>query len=218
MSGMTVRRILLSIGAVSILAATVTAAPAAAAPDKALGRALGALWEEVFETPAPDNPFTGGDPCLDLGAGVVAPFASIEPSFTCAVKPGTKLLMTAWSSECSTVESPPYFGTDEAELRECARAADAGYTSLRITVDGQPIAVTEVETQLLTVDLPQDNIFGVDVDEVPTALSVGHGWVAMLHPLPIGTHEIVIRVAGTDVFGTVVDLTTATTIIVDPGR
>ena len=169
----------------------------------------------MLETPTPDNPFTGGDPCVDLGH-IVAPFASTAA--TCTVKAGTKVFMTAWSSECSTVEGPPYFGRNEQELRECARAADEGYTLLTITVDGQPVPVTEVETGLITADLPVDNIFGVDVNSVPTALSVGHGWVALLNPMTPGTHEIVIHVVGTDVFGTDVDFTTTTTLIVTPGH
>ena len=34
-----------------------------------------------------DNPFTGGDPCVELGANIVAPFAG-GAEFTCIVKPG----------------------------------------------------------------------------------------------------------------------------------
>ena len=73
--------------------------------------------------------------------------------------------------------------------------------------------LTEVETGLLTVALPVDNIFGIDPRE---ALSVGHGWVALLQPLSPGTHEIVIHVVGTDVFGNDVDSFTTTTLVVEP--
>lgn len=187
--------------------------------DHRLGATLGALWETVLETPTPQNPFGGGDPCVDLGARgirhVVAPFSPLgTASLTCTVKPGTKLFITAQSSECSTVEDPPYFGRNEAELRTCARDADAGYTVLAISVDGRPVPLSEVETGLLTVDIPADNILGITAQQ---ALSVGHGWVALLHPLSRGTHHIVIRAVGTDVFGQVVDLTNTTTIIVKPG-
>ena len=80
-------------------------------------------------------------------------------------------------------------------------------------MDGTLVPVSEVETGLLTVDLPADNIFGVDPQE---ALSVGHGWVALLQPLSAGTHEIVIHVVGTDVFGVDQDFFTTTTLNVEP--
>jgi hypothetical protein len=46
------------------------------------------------------------------------------------------------------------------------------------------------------------------------AFSVAAGFVALLHPLPPGTHEIVIT--GTDTFFG--DFTNVTTIVVEPGR
>jgi hypothetical protein len=171
----------------------------------------GALWERVLETPTPQNVFAGGDPCMDLGGGVVAPFVPLgTPSLMCKVKPGTTLFITAWSSECSTVEEPPYFGRNERQLRACARAVDAGITLVEVTVDGQRVAVSEVETGLLTVDLPENNIFGLPAQQ---AFSVGHGWVALLDPLSPGRHEIIIHVEGT-YLGDPVDFTNTTTIIV----
>ena len=212
MGRISIRRIMLALGTVSLATATLTASPAAAAKHEELESTLGLLWETVLELPVPENPFAGGDPCLDLG-GVVAPFASLDPTFTCTVQAGTEVFVTAWSSECSTVEAPPYFGSNERELRKCARKADKKYKLLTVTVDGSPVPLTEVETGLLTVDLPADNIFGIAPQE---ALSVGHGWVALLEPLSPGTHEIVIHVVGTDVFGSDVNLSTTTTLVVEP--
>jgi hypothetical protein len=188
---------------------------AAAAPDKKLAAHLGALWTAVLETPTAQNPFTGGDPCVQLD-GVVAPVAPLgTESVTCTVKTGTRILVLGWTSECSTVEAPPYFGTDEPSLRACARAVDAELEPPTVTVDGRPLPVVEVETALLDVVLPADNIFGQPAGTA--ALSVGHGWVALLHPLPPGTHEIVIHVTGT-YLDQPVDFTNTTTIIVQPGR
>jgi hypothetical protein len=208
------RRIVLGASAATVAVSTVTAVPAAAATDHKLASTLEAMWVKVFQTPSPDNPFLGGDPCLDLGGRLIAPFASTEPDFTCRVKTGTRVFVTAWSSECSTVEPPPYFGSNEVELRQCARDADKGYTLLTVTVDDHPVPVHEVETRLIASDLPADNIFGPYDD----LLSVAHGWVALLRPLPPGSHEIVIHVVGTNVFGEHVDLTTKTTLIVERGR
>ena len=181
----------------------VASPPTSAAPAKKLDNTLGALWTTVLETPSAQNPFgTGGAAfaCLDLG-GTVAPFApgGVE---SCTVKPGTKIFVAASSVECSTFEGN---GTTEPELRDCARRSDV-QVAPTVTVDGRSVAVAEVETRLLNIVLPAGNIF-----ELPArtrGLSVGHGWVAALHPLTPGTHTIVIHTGAS---------TITTTIVVQPG-
>jgi hypothetical protein len=69
------------------------------------------------------------------------------------------------------------------------------------------VTVSEVETPLLSIVLPAGNIF--QQPDGRSGLSVGHGWVALLHPLPPGEHEIKIG-------GTVP--TIKTTIKVEPGH
>src|SRR3712207_2462610 len=110
-----------------------------------------------------EKPQAAGEPwCVDLD-GVVAPF-TLDPAAppTCTVERGTKIFVAAVTIECSTVEEPPFFGSNEAELRECARAVDVPGSTLTLTVDGEPVPLTLVETPLLTIDLPEDNILGVD--------------------------------------------------------
>ena len=196
----------------AVVALTLAAPSAAAVPHRDLGGTLGDLWETVLETPTAENPFAGGDPCVDLGP-IVAPLAPFLEEITCTVKPSEGLFITAWSSECSTFEPPPFFGRDEAELRECARDVDAGLEVPTITVDGTPVPVSEVETDLLRIHAPKDNIFGT-LDR--KRLSVAHGWVAFLGRLSPGTHEIVIHVVGT-YLNEPVDFTSTTTIIVTKG-
>ena len=48
--------------------------------------------------------------------------------------------------------------------------------------------VTEVETPLLSIVLPPDNLFGQAAGT--SGLSVAHGWVALLRPLTPGTHVV----------------------------
>ena len=214
MNHKTITRILVTLGVTASIV-TVTVVPVAA-QDNNLGATLGALWESVLETPAPANPFTGGDPCVDLGGGVVAPFAPLGPSSpTCTIKPDTKVFITAESSECSTIEEPPFFGANQPQLRTCARAADTGFTIPTITLDGNPVPVREVETALLTIDMPDTNIFGIPAQ---TGFSAGHGWVALLNPLIPGTHHIIVHVVGTDVYGNAIKLTNPTTLIVTRDR
>jgi hypothetical protein len=195
----------------AMVGVVITAPAASAAPDRKPATLLGELWETVLETPASENPLAVGEPwCVDLGR-VVAPF-TLDPAAppTCTVRPGTKIFVTAATVECSTVEPPPFHGDNERELRQCARAVDVPGGKLTIIVDGKPVPVTEVETSLLRLHLPKDNILGVAPQQ---ALSVAHGFVALLHPLTSGTHKILITGTGT-FFG---DFTSVTTIVVKPG-
>jgi len=214
--GSIVRRLISALLATFVFSCVIGVQPATAKPDRKLQTTLAELWKTILETPKPDNPFGTGDSCVELGSRVVAPFGPLgdEPT-TCTVRPGTKIFVTAVSWECSTVETPPSYGADEAQLRACAREAVKGFTSRSITVDGRPVEVTRVETPLIPLDLPVDNI--LEVSPQP-ALSVGVGWVALLKPLPPGTHRVVIRYSGTDPFGKPVNVTNPTTIIVKRGR
>ena len=180
--------------------------------------------EAVLETPTPENPFGSGGPlCVDLD-GVIAPFgAPGTASITCVVKPGTKIFVAAWSAECSTLEPPPFFGSNETELRACARAVNAGITTGNVIVvlDGIPVQVAEVTSPLEHLDLPADNIFGATAGTGPPAmpyLSVADGWVALLHPLTPGTHTIILDISGEFPPGTPLAVSNTTSIIVKPRR
>jgi hypothetical protein len=152
------------------------------------GGTLGDLWTTALETPTPDNPFGGGGPqCFVLGGNIVAPFGG--GSFTCTVKAGTRIFIAAWTTECSTFEGN---GTTEAELRACAVAADAGVKAT-VTINGEPVPLSSVETGLLTIHLPQDNIFGLQGAD-RNGLSVAHGFVYLTDPLAPGTYVIEGRV------------------------
>jgi hypothetical protein len=206
-------RVLRVLLAVAVVAAA-TAPSAVAVPEKKLSMTLGALWTTVIQTPAADNPFTGGDPCIDLGR-TLAPFAG-PAEFTCTVKPGTKIFVVGWSSECSTVEGPPFHGDDEASLRDCARLVDAGLMTPTVSLDGSPVALTEVETALLEFVLPPGHIFDPALPAGTRGQSVGHGWVVLLHPLTPGSHVIRIEVRGT-YLGEPFESISTTTIRVRPG-
>ena len=143
----------------ALLLAAVTfclVAPSASAAPTNLGKTLGNLWTTVLETPTPDNPFGGGGPqCVVLGGKIVAPFGPGGVD-SCTVKAGTRIFIAAWTTECSTFEGN---GTTEAELRACCCWRGRGSHS-----DGhhqhEPVPLSSVETGLLRIDLPQDNIFG----------------------------------------------------------
>ncbi len=162
------------------------APPASAAPT-GLGETLGNMWTTILETPTPDNPFAGGDGdgCFVLGGQIVAPLKPGGVDF-CTVERHTRIFVSAWTTECSSFEGN---GTTKAELRACAVAADDGITAT-ITVDDRPVPVYSVESDLLKIHLPKDNIFGLKgVDR--KGLSVAHGLAFLTHPLTKGMHTIV---------------------------
>jgi hypothetical protein len=197
--------------AVVLLAAVALSlvAPAAnAVPKKKLDDNLAAMWTTVLQTPKAQNPFFTGGGCYDIGGGTVAPFG-LNGAKSCTVKPGTKIFVAASSVECSTFEG---HGTTEDKLRTCASDMDVKVAP-SVTVDGRSLPVSEVETRLLHIVVPADNILddppGHPVPAGP-GLSVAHGWVVLLHPLTPGTHTIVINVVGKP--------TITTTILVKPGH
>jgi hypothetical protein len=198
------------LAAVLVLAAVALGlvAPAAnAVPETTLDDNLAALWTTILQTPKAQNPFGSGGPksaCIDLG-GTVAPFGP-NGAESCTVKPDTKIFVAASSIECSTFEGN---GTTDAELRRCARQMDV-QVAPSVTVDGRSLPVSEVETRLLNIVLPNNNIF--DQPAGTTGLSVGHGWTVLLDPLTPGTHTIVIDNLGKK------NSPITTTIIVKPGQ
>lgn len=172
----------------ALLLATVTfclVAPSASAAPTNLGKTLGNLWTTVLETPTPENPFGNGGPqCVVLGGKIVAPFGG--GSLTCTVKAGTRIFIAAWTTECSTFEGN---GTTEAELRACAVGTDAGITAT-VTINGEPVSLSSVETGLLTIHLPQDNIFPGVKGAARNGLSVAHGFVYLTDLLTRGAYVI----------------------------
>ena len=84
---------------------------------------------------------------------------------TCTVPAGTALLLPLLDASCTTVEPPPFFGSDEAELRACTEALFAAPAELTAVVDGVTIPDLEsyrVQSDLFTVALPAGNWLGVE--------------------------------------------------------
>jgi hypothetical protein len=188
---------------VFIVAVVLSAAvpSAGATPAKKLDSQLGALWTAVLQTPSAQNSFgTGGEAfgCWSLD-GTVAPFGPTGVS-SCTVQPGTRILVAANSVECSTFEGN---GTTDVELRTCARQGDL-QSPPSVTVDGRVVQVREVETALLEIVLPADNLFGLPTGT--EGLAVAHGWVVLLNPLTPGSHQIVITI-GSQTIATMIDVT-----------
>jgi hypothetical protein len=184
------------------------AAPAAsAAAPINFDDTLGELWTKVLETPSPENSFGTGGPafaCWNLGT-TVAPLAP-KGVKSCTVNPDTPIFVVGSTQECSSFVDSDHLpiGTTEPDLRTCARDRDV-YVAPTVTVDGNSVPVTEVETHLLKIVVPAENIFGVAAGT--HGVSVAHGWVTLLPPLIPGTHKIVIRSAGSPTVNTTITVT-----------
>lgn len=163
-------------------------------------------WQWFFSLPQDVNPFFDetGEICGYGQFGSVFFLAGADGSLerSCIVPEGAYVFVPLLSSECSTVEPPPFFGRDEAELRACAsNAVDMAegafdMSAMRLTVDGETIAdlsAYRAATPRFTLWLPEDNLLESDQR---VADSVADGYQVMLSPLSPGMHEVVISIPG----------------------
>lgn len=200
------------------------AAPAAsAASQHQLAKDLNGMWAFVMQTPVPQNPFTStNNRCVHLAPQLLAPMQAFAPpgvSSTCTVKPGTRVFISELSAECSTAEAPPFHGNNPVQLRECVRSVLLGpvgnFFTHRVTVDDKDVPLTFVTAPPQQVNLPADNVLGPPTPPAQEATSVAAGWLAVLHPMRPGTHQIVIHFGGT-LFGSLLEEVSHITIIVKP--
>lgn len=173
-------------------------------------------WASIYSIPV----VNGEHPLLTGGA-----FASqSEPNmmFLSAVPGGaeinvtidskTRLFFPVVNAECSVVESEPFHGDNEAEMRACANGHIDNTSDLAVTIDGAPVNSLQSyreESALFTFTLPENNVLaflGEDAPPGTVSQSVDAGVYLLLSPLKPGTHTI--EVTGTfDELGTTIDTT-----------
>ena len=94
--------------------------------------------------------------------------------------------------ECSTVESPPFYGGDEAELRACVESFRPAPPFCEI--DGVPVPDLEsfrFTSPLFDFNLPEPNAAGVPGGG--PGQGVGRGTSVIVHALSLGSHIIHFR-------------------------
>ena len=160
------------------------------------GEWMAKWWTFMLTIPASRNPILGaaGPQCAVERVGNVALVAA--PStlgagvvIDCPVPADAMLYVEVLGSECSTLEPPPFSGTNEAELRACALGFQP--EAMIAAIDG--VAVPNLDQYIVTSPLfaftvPDDNIFGVAPGE--RGQSIGHGAYLMLAPLTPGEHTL----------------------------
>lgn len=109
-----------------------------------------------------------------------------ESEATCELPPGTFLVLTPGGWECSSLEPEPFFGSTEAELRECVEDGFELLSYVEVTFKGQ--TVTNLDDYVVTSrldTLPPNNLLSSD-----PGLTMDKGYFLVLHPLSRGTHTL----------------------------
>jgi hypothetical protein len=104
----------------------------------------------------------------------------------CKVPPGSFLVLTPGGWECSSIEPEPFFGSNEAELRECVDAGFAELSYVEVTFNGR--TVTNIDDYVVTSrldTLPPNNLLSS-----ASGLTMDKGYFMVLHPLSRGTHTL----------------------------
>lgn len=112
---------------------------------------------------------------------------------TCTIPTGKAILFPVVNYECSYLENPG--SKNEADLRDCAVSQENQVRDPQVTVDGVDLSsqIQRVHSPLYTLVLPQNNIFGVrvnDGDKSVSTQSVSDGFWLLLPPLTAGSHQI----------------------------
>jgi hypothetical protein len=98
---------------------------------------------------------------------------------------------------CTTVEPPPTFGRDEAELKACAAAnMHIPIADVTVTINGQAVPNLpsyRTVTPAFPLTLGEDNPFGLPAG---VALMVDDGYSILVAPPAPGDYELVIAGPG----------------------
>ena len=177
------------------------------------GELLGEELRQLFELPASQNPLAGmGESCFSAGKHDDVLILWTRPPdqdpARCTVRSGTPVFTFAIFNECSSVEEAPFDGGEtEDGQRRCAetgldefaagqRPPFPAVEQILVSIDGRrPTDIFSdryrAGSPQMTANLPAENVIGV----APQAMTfVAAGWVAMIPPLPPGTHTISVSV------------------------
>jgi hypothetical protein len=115
-------------------------------------------------------------------------FTGVAGTRDCIIPAGKSILFPALNVECSNAEPPPFFGSTEAELRDCVHAFMAFATEWFATLDGQLLQISRVESPLFEFTAVPGSLFGNT--EPLSGISVSDGQWVFLGPLPGGQHTL----------------------------
>lgn len=168
---------------------------------KTYGQWAASWWQWAAQTPASINPILDKGDCSVGQTGRVwfigGTFSGEAGKVTvrnCTIPVGTALFFPLINNGYfAFLNDPPETRTEEY-LR--AQVVCDAPTLLEAKIDGVPVKNPSqylAESPLFDVQLPEDNVFGVDESVVPQLLlspSVDRGYYLFLQPLPPGNHTI----------------------------
>jgi hypothetical protein len=100
--------------------------PTSRAQGLTYGEWLARWWNYALTMPMAENPLTGGtgENCVFQrvgNVGLVVANSTLDVPIRCEVPTGMMLYIEVLGAECSTLEPPPFYGGNEAELLNCAQ-------------------------------------------------------------------------------------------------
>jgi hypothetical protein len=124
--------------------------------------------------------------------------ASAKPVRRCTIPAGRYLMVGVPTAECSTVEKPPFHATTNASLRACARRfwiktlGNGLLAPDHLGIDGVTLSPPGfvVASPAFTFTMPTSDNF-LQVSGHTHGRSAVYGEVAILRPLPAGTHTVI---------------------------
>ena len=194
-------------------------APGQSIASKTYGQWAAAWWQWVLSIPDdghhPLKDETGTDAHRNQSGPVWFLGGVINTSGTATrnvfVPEGKLLFFPVLNVECSTIEAPPYYGSNEAELRACAEGFPRGTMNCEIDGISVPdLARFAVTSPLFDFNLATNNILGVERGGPGQA--VDSGVYVMVQALPLGTHTVHFRGSSPDASFTL-DITYHITVI-----
>jgi hypothetical protein len=177
--------------------ATTVYPPEARPYGKTLAEWSGLWWAWAFSIPAGVNPIldpTGAN-CAEGQSGHVwflaGSFSDAPLTRSCTVPGGKAIFLPMINIECSTVEPPPFYGGNEAELVACATSFIGFSDAVTCTVDGVDVSNAiryRFQSPVTPFTTSVDNILGLPAGT--NGLLVSDGYWIMLPPLSVGQHEV----------------------------
>ena len=174
--------------------------PHAHAFGKTLGEWAAAWWQWAISIPVDAHPLFDAGGCDTGQSGKVwflgGAFTGTATTRDCVVSHGKAILFPVVNVECSTVEAPPFFGSNEAELRACAKAFQDTAADLSATIDGHEVPRIEryrVQSPVFDFTAPENNV--LFVPGPISGQSVSDGVWILLAPPSDGEHVIHFKAA-----------------------
>ena len=154
-----------------------------------------AWWQWALSIPSDHHPLTDTADCSTGQSGPVwflgGYFGSTTAARHCNIPPGKALFFPILNVECSTLEPPPFYGSNEQELSDCAKSFVDPAVNLFAEIDGvavRNLGQYRTQSPLFSFSVPEPNVLFVAGPAI--GQSVSDGYYLLVPPLPVGEHTL----------------------------